>query len=247
MSKNLIIPDIHGNHKWENFLKINNIDLYDNVYFLGDYFDSWNNNWENNDQLNNFLNICNLSRKNPKVKLLIGNHDLAYLTNNMSVSGHQQFHSIDIYCVLMDNLDLLNIAYCIDNWVISHAGISNSWFRSNVGLDFPHLEDAINVINTMFQNKNFKIFDFIMPNKLSNYYDVSGDDIWQSPTWIRPKSLLKDMKFKKQIVGHTEISDISFFQNEDCKLIICDSPNHYPFWSLILKKNMIMKKLKYKS
>lgn len=42
MAKILVIPDVHGSHQWEVAKSISP-DSYDYAVFLGDYFDSWEN------------------------------------------------------------------------------------------------------------------------------------------------------------------------------------------------------------
>lgn len=76
--KILVIPDIHGSHEWEEAKKISKTE-YDYAVFLGDYFDSWENNWPN--QGENFRAICDFVREDIQHrKLLLGNHDWSYLS-----------------------------------------------------------------------------------------------------------------------------------------------------------------------
>ena len=69
--KTAIIGDIHGRTLWER-LNINN---FDKLIFIGDYFDS-HNEINGRHILDNFNNIVNLKSKNREdVILLFGNHD----------------------------------------------------------------------------------------------------------------------------------------------------------------------------
>lgn len=127
--KILIIPDVHGSHEWEVAKeKINEVDK---IVFLGDYFDAWKNVWD--DQGENFKNICDFKRKYPdKVKLLIGNHDFAYISGTREgerVSGHQYSKHAEIRALLTANLDILDLAFEADGFVFSHAGFSKTWVR----------------------------------------------------------------------------------------------------------------------
>ena len=72
--KVLVIPDVHGSHEWES-VKGMPTDSYDFIVFMGDYFDSWENQWP--DQGNNFKSICTFVREDrTHRKLLLGNHDI---------------------------------------------------------------------------------------------------------------------------------------------------------------------------
>ena len=125
--KILIVPDVHGSHKWEEVK--NKIDTVDKIVFLGDYFDSWENEWP--DQGENFKNICDFKRANAdKVVLLIGNHDFGYISGTREggcVSGHQNSKISEIRALITANLDIIDLAYEADGWVFSHAGFSKTW------------------------------------------------------------------------------------------------------------------------
>lgn len=127
--KILIIPDVHGSHEWE--IAKEKINEADKIVFLGDSFDSWSNIWD--DQGENFKNICDFKRKYPdKVKLLIGNHDFAYISGTREgdrVSGHQYSKHAEIRALLTANLDILDLAFEADGFVFSHAGFSKTWVR----------------------------------------------------------------------------------------------------------------------
>lgn len=130
MAKILIIPDVHGTHNWE--LALSKIDKVDHVVFLGDYFDSWTNQWP--DQGENFESICKFKRKYPsKVHLLLGNHCFSYLSGTRegsNCSGHQHSKIHVIRALLRANNDILDLAFECDGWVFSHAGFSKTWVNS---------------------------------------------------------------------------------------------------------------------
>lgn len=123
MTKILVISDVHGSHQWE-VVKSNSPDSYDYAGFLGDYFDSWENDWP--DQGENFKEICNFVREDPDHrKLLIGNHDWSYISGTRDgcrVSGHQSGHILEIRNLLEQNLDIIDLAFECDGWVFSPSG-----------------------------------------------------------------------------------------------------------------------------
>jgi hypothetical protein len=59
--------------------------------------------------------------------------------------------------------------------------------------------------------------------------DCYGDDVTQSPLWVRPRSLVTDQYFDKQCVGHTEIGDSPMIVADDetgQKIVVIDTPKH---------------------
>ena len=85
MNKLLVFGDIHGRLFWkEPANKL--IDEIDKIIFLGDYLDSYPDEWDDNhtrqDDINNFLEIIDFKTKyNDKVILLLGNHKKISLKN----------------------------------------------------------------------------------------------------------------------------------------------------------------------
>ena len=107
--KVLIIPDVHGSHNWE--IAKEKIDEVDFVVFLGDYGDSWENNWP--DQGENVKAIFDFKRKHPdKVKVLLGNHDWSYISGSRygsNCSGHQTSKITEIRSLFTANLDIIDL------------------------------------------------------------------------------------------------------------------------------------------
>lgn len=224
-----IIPDIHQTTYFNKMVE-DNIDHLDKLVFLGDYVDNWEAKKWWNIPSHNPINIVNkvisYKKKYPnKIDLLLGNHCLSYLSKNphsKNVSGHQLEHDEEIAQVFLDNINLFKIAVEYDGWVISHAGFSKTWVYNQINRGWNgQNETIIEWCNRMIVERNFHYFDWtgtISPN---------GDEITQTPTWIRPFSLEKDPCFRKQIVGHSEITIAPVFvKNNYLSLVLADSPEH---------------------
>jgi hypothetical protein len=193
MTKNtrLAIGDIHGRTFWKNYLD----EDFTEFYFTGDYFDSFDVSFLR--QLGNFRELCETARADPRIKLCLGNHDYHYLggIKPQRYSGFQDKNKLYIYKILEDNMDLLNIVYLTpDRYLISHAGVSNT-FMKKIGAA------SVEEINGAFlKDRNILTFDG---------RGIFGDDITQSPIWIRPRALESDpLAGYHQIVGHTPGSAI---------------------------------------
>jgi len=188
--KRIAIGDLHGNDCWKSI----DFSKYDEIYFVGDYFDSNKREITFKRQLDNFRELAIETRKNNNIHLCIGNHDYHYL-NNVPMwerySGFQNSHYVAINAALEDNADLLKFIYITtDNIVISHAGISKTFLRNN---------------NTSIDKLNDSPREMFQFCGIENH----GNDITQSCIWIRPNSLLSDkIEGYKQIVGHTSVEKV---------------------------------------
>jgi hypothetical protein len=208
----VIIGDIHGSHKWKDIIR-QHMDA-ESITFLGDYFDSFTHSAL--EQIDNFKEICNLAKENKNVTLLLGNHD-CYIYPEFRqeyVSGYQILMAGSIRKVLIENMHLLRACHYIDRFLISHAGVSPVWVKNSCmardikepKLTASSISDFVNLV-----------WDHVPALFSFNGNESSGDDIQQTPFWIRPKSLMKAgypyaEKGIVQIVGHTQ-QRLNFCEN----------------------------------
>ena len=200
--KIITLGDIHGRENWK---KITYNEDFDKIVFIGDYFDSFNISGV--DQINNFLDIIQYKKNNiDKVILLIGNHDYHYFSSigNRGISGYQPVMAPSISFIIEENKNYLQMAYGYKNLLFTHAGVTESFMNSVFGKAGWSYDNIVGDLNDLWKYKPLS-FNF-------NGIDPYGDDIYQSPIWIRPRSLMKDSKDLKkkyiQIVGHTEQNSI---------------------------------------
>ena len=233
-----VIADIH---QTLHFIKPveKNIGRLDKLVFLGDYVDHWYSKlwWHipEHNPINIVKKVISYKQKYPdKIDLLLGNHCLSYLSKNpvsKLVSGHQHEHDKEIARIYLDNIKFFKIAADYDDWVFSHAGFSKTWVTNQIKRGWnKDKETIIDWCNKMISEKNFHYFDWT--GKLS----ANGDEITQTPTWIRPFSLIKDSYFKNQVVGHSEAEFAPIFvKNKNTNLILIDSPEHTVYFELDTK------------
>jgi len=209
--KTIVIGDIHGRPIWKNI--IDKEKEFDKVVLVGDYFDS--KIYSAQEQIDNFLNIIDFKqsiREDQEVILLIGNHDLHYFPEigNSEVSGYQIDAAQEIEKVILENREHLQIAYQFGKYLFSHAGVSSVFLDQTFGIGNWIVPDIAKLLNKLFLD-NPRTFLF-------NGEDPSGNDIYQTPVWIRPEALIKAnfnrLKDKViQIFGHTKIQSIKEFIN----------------------------------
>lgn len=245
--KVLIIPDIHGSNHWKkNFL--DNIDKVDKCVFLGDYVDSFNNKEKGETAVKNFEDILNTTEQyKGKVNLLLGNHDISYIYQyhgDPHVSGHQSEMTKEYNNMFVENADRIQIAAKYDDWVFSHAGFTNTWYKYvKSGYDIICKRDEkkvpdnpIDLVNWMWKTDK----DIRMLNFSHIGLDPYGDDVNQGPLWIRPTSLLYDPYYTKQVVGHTEVfNPPKVLRSKGNTLIVVDSQEHNSYLILDTEKEYI--------
>ena len=210
---NIYIGDIHGLDVWKEI--VDKHSDADNIVFIGDYFDSFNHSGV--EQLHNVKEIVEFKKSSSSnVHLLIGNHDHHYWPNvkdKGSTSGFQPSMSFQFQMFFMENEEHFKIAVRVDKCLCTHAGVSMDFLEATGYNLLEEKPDVAEYLNDLFKYKpNSFIFGHYHNDGFPpNHY---GDDVWQSPIWIRPKSLQKSNKkswLQKefiQIVGHTQQSQI---------------------------------------
>lgn len=208
--KTLVLGDIHGRSVWK---LIYEIEKPDRVIFIGDYFDSFD--IKGADQLNNLQDIIKFKESEvSEVILLIGNHDHHYFpeVGDTGTSGYQHLLAPSISYIVGENRKHLQMAYQMDEYLFTHAGVSSVFMDSVYGKDGWKVENIATDLNELFKYKP-KTFQFGNMLSYNTYQDPYGDNEGQSPIWIRPKSLMranKDTLRKKviQVAGHTQQQQI---------------------------------------
>lgn len=223
--KTVIIADVHGRDLWKQIVAQESD--ADRFIFLGDYFDSFD--ISGLIQMHNFKEIVEFKEKSGKeVIMLIGNHDYHYFPeiDEDSTSGYQYRLAPVIKLLIDENRKHLQVAYRMDEFVFSHAGISSEWLDDFV----PSwtLDNMVDEINEMFVSRpknlcyrSYKIVDSDKGEWIGS--GGYGNETYQGPMWIRPMALMKANKDTKngkftnketlknfiiQVVGHTYQSEI---------------------------------------
>lgn len=122
----LAIGDLHGKSCWQSVP----FDQYDKIIFLGDYVDGF----DHSDQeiLDNLHAVIELKISLPrKVSLLLGNHDLQYLHYpSYPCSGFRPSMQKRLTDVFNKYRKLFQVAYQIDRYLFTHAGVSSGWLAT---------------------------------------------------------------------------------------------------------------------
>lgn len=206
MNKIIVLGDIHGRTIWKQIVEKEQD--ADKIVFIGDYFDT-KEDINNIQQLSNFKEIIEYKKQNSdKVVLLTGNHDFHYLpTSQQTYSGYQHWAKWDFGEVLSQAVKNEDIQMCFKHgeYLMTHAGITKTWTTAN-NIDLNNIDESINDLFKYQPNQ----FEFTM----GKWRDQYGDDITQTPIWVRPTSLRRDgLDNYIQIVGHTMQDNIQINKN----------------------------------
>lgn len=209
--KILIIPDVHGRTFWKDAVK-----KYPDLptVFLGDYLDPYTY-WEGIDiitAMGNFAEILNYKEAHAeKVTLLLGNHDIHYLSRQLDCSRKSWEHYEEIHELFMDDIDVFKILYrCTigdKQYLLSHAGILPKWVKSY----FPNVDtsdtDAVcKILESRLKDPesliDFSEHELMSISRYRGGYKLSGSIVWADvEEHIKLKSCLPNVY---QIFGHTQ-------------------------------------------
>ena len=208
---NIVISDLHGESFKEQYNKILDLDIeFNNIILLGDYFHSYNRSVNGKYQLRHFEEMIDISKRDKRVIMLIGNHDIMHLIGHRpAVTMFPAEVSRKIKELIEENLKLFRVVWKGDKYVYSHAGVSKTFMRNN---NLNTLEE----INEIFWNKEYKRFEV---------YDNAELRDWEkyTPTVMRFEVLCNDYWCENQVVGHTELP---FIQIKKGKIIGIETFSH---------------------
>lgn len=230
--KIVALGDTHGRDTWEKIVGKNND--ADKIIFIGDYFDT-HYDITTDQQIENFTKILEFKKNNmEQVVLLLGNHDFHYLKGaGEKYSGHDTFRALDINIVLQPAVDsgLVQMCFKHDKYVFTHAGVTKTWCLRN-GIKTNDLEKEINDKFTT----ELDSFCFAYGPNMSQ----TGNDVTQSPIWVRIPSLFADaIDDITYVIGHTTQENIVITD----KIIAIDTIGTSGEYLVIEKNTPIAKKL----
>lgn len=121
-TRTLVIPDIHTRIRLAE--SIIDYEPHDQIVFLGDYFDGYDDSLEITHQVAEWLYE---SMSKPNRIHLLGNHDLSYLNPDYRCSGYSEGKRWAIKNTKL-NLNNLSHYYMIGNILLTHAGLSKEFY-----------------------------------------------------------------------------------------------------------------------
>jgi hypothetical protein len=194
MKKNaIVIGDLHGNISIVRDIFENLWEQTDQFIFVGDYFDSFN--WSPQTQIDLVNFLIEYQKNYPeRIILLMGNHELSYLHPKMRCSGHSFYvenyieNYVDLKRYLLDNLKIYHV---FNDWLITHAGVSQRW----IPIDDQNKEQNLTRITELLTQENNRIYE--IGSSRGGWMPSGG------PFWCDFWGEFKTIPGIKQIFGHT--------------------------------------------
>jgi hypothetical protein len=213
----LTIGDLQGLSDWK---KANPND-FDHIVFLGDYLDS--PVVKNKEMIDNLKEIISLKINYPKkVKLLLGNHEISYLYRQYRATGYRYAIGAKVKKLLNNHLSLFQVAFQIDNYLWTHAGIHQEYYNKRILPFILETDKYISeTLERLFKEMYNPFFEVGYERGGGNRKSVGG------LFWVDSRRLVENpLKGYHQIVGHTPVITIEHhfpFENDpNTSVTLCD-------------------------
>ena len=204
--KILIIPDVHGRSFWRPAVASGD---YDKIIFLGDYVDPYPDERIGElTALHGLMDIIDFYDRHPdQVVLLLGNHDLHYLSpyyhEMCPCDRYDEKHS-DVLHLLFTKGDRFNLAHeetiGSQKYLFTHAGVNQPWLKRN--LKVIRQPDAIHLNRLLLFDEGIETLRQVGLLRWGMY--LTGSVVWCDSDELAVSDPLPDVY---QIVGHTRQYD----------------------------------------
>lgn len=243
--RDLVFPDVH--QRWRQVVWALQNETYDRAYFLGDYFDSKED--DGNEEVSSFEDSCTLlrylileSKRKDDFRFCLGNHDMGYFYANNAASQHsscksnpyatnssshkkeKKFRKAFYDVGLRDSffVENFNVAIRAQGHILSHAGIVIDHLPMGMGLQFL-------IYSTLpIALKNFRFSDERSHLLRACGKARGGRDEIGGPLWLDWHSeFYCDGMTGNQIVGHTTVDYPEIKHCGDNRCFNLNSERHY--------------------
>jgi len=233
MKKIMVIGDLHGRNVWKMFgdityllkMEIGNVDYdivptdYDYYVFLGDYCDAFDKtNIEIKENLLEVLRFKDIYPRN--VILLWGNHELHYVLDTpwkpegkYECSGKRQEMHFELYEIFNRNFTKFQMAFQVENYLFTHAGVHKGWYNDRFVKQYPELEEKMAKFELEYPNETLADkLNFAFDHRMECIFDVGhrrgGHCKVGGPLWLDKQLANKPLEGYHQVVGHSACKDI---------------------------------------
>lgn len=237
--KFLIIPDVHGRTFWKDVLPFVETNDYEKIIFLGDYVDPYSSEGITDEAAyQQFLKILELKEDNPdKIELLLGNHDLGYLDQDICECRTMYDHYNNMRNLITYNRTLFDISYKVEteNKIIlfSHAGFTKTFLSAmNECIHEDNYWFCIDTLNYWIHQgpsgKNYKnllsLLGFV--GRERGGFHPCGSCVWAD---IKETSAANPLENAIQIFGHTKLDYVPMYTSLDKTMSCIDSQRVFVF------------------
>ena len=221
-----VIPDVHGRGFWRDAFREG---VPGKTVFLGDYLDPYLHEGVTRGEATDCLReIIALKRENPdRIALLLGNHDLSYLSRRVCEVRMDYGRERMNRQILKDNLDLFDIVHEETlggmRFLFSHAGVGQEWVRDNPGV-LGGDSFRPSVLNAMLHDPGRR--DDLLAVLAQAGSFRGGGDPHGSPVWADAEEFLRGDTLLPgyfHVFGHTMLSGGPIAVGQDGACIDCQT------------------------
>lgn len=182
----IIIPDTHGRDFWRE--PVAEYLGKEHILFLGDYLDPYEyEDISTSDAFTRFTEIVQLKRENTdSITLLLGNHDLHYMSGALMGSRYDFTHAFMIKKLIAENSAYLKLAHVHEDGdkkvLFTHAGLRKGWVEAHK--QFFEKDGPANVartLNEMWTDAASRPYLYLILSDISTSrwgYSAYGSPIW---------------------------------------------------------------------
>ena len=222
----LVIPDCHQNIYWVKAILREEEGNFDVVVFLGDFFDSFKEPPEVYSIKETAQFVAELIEgKWGNAKVLLGNHDLAYLEawrqsskfrnprqmfNACSGFSNNKSTAINTTLKWQEHWKKFNLFLVCNGWLLTHAGVRINYWH-------PLVDDPVYSLDKLYHQFDEAV-DHVnaFPHPLFTCgMESGGRAAWGGPLWCRPDTFEDELPLP-QVFGHTFSGDCGIFRLGRC-------------------------------
>ncbi|WP_300366330.1 metallophosphoesterase [Brachyspira sp.] len=213
-----VIGDLHGKSCWKNLLE-GRFERFDKIIFMGDYSDDSWVTFTDDEIINNLKDVIEFKKNHKdKVILLIGNHDFQYIVGYPTASRYRKSYAKEMNKIFNDNADLFDTIHIKNNYIFTHAGITNGWIdyiKKNYDIKDININNIFDVVNTVYQNNKDDC------NIAS--FRRGGRSRFAGILWADIEDLAEDAWIGyNQVVGHNRIKAGSVISKDNYTVYMSD-------------------------
>ena len=193
MSRTLAISDLHGRSFSTKYYQLTSLHHPANIVQLGDWFDTTSGTYTSQFQIDNFKQMMKIRKNNSNIRILIGNHDAAYLFSEEAWYGVHCFgKEQEIKELIEENIEYIDYCFYDGKYLYSHSGISKTL------LEELHCRDY-NDLNKRLHKKDYSIFT---DSKVSLLYKQFNKNWAKENIDFQWNDLVNNKIKGKQVIGH---------------------------------------------
>ncbi|WP_300752482.1 metallophosphoesterase [uncultured Brachyspira sp.] len=213
-----VVGDLHGKDCWKRLLE-GRFSEFDKIIFMGDYSDDSWVRFCDEDIINNLEDVIEFKKNhNDNVELLIGNHDFQYIVGYPTASRYRESYAKEMNEIFNDNTDLFKPIHIENNYIFTHAGITNGWIdyiKNKYDIDNIDIDNIESIVNIIYKNDrdDCNIASF-RRGGLSRFAGI---------LWADTEDLFYDSWVGyNQVVGHNRVKPYSIIKKDDSIIYMSD-------------------------